>query len=184
MHDQPNGNCECGCGRRTPLARQTNTGRGWVKGQPIRFIKGHSGHKYRSGDRLIEQRWSIEDRGHATPCWIWLLHKDQTGYGKLMAGGSNRYAHRFYYERQYGPLPQHVHLDHLCRNRSCVNPEHLEPVSNAENSRRGANAKLSPEQVSEIRLLLAYGWFGSDIGPAYGVSAVQVSNIKNGKSWA
>lgn len=177
------GLCECGCGQPTRLARQTNRDRGWVKGQPIRFVKGHSGHKYREGERLGD-RWRIEDRGFRTPCWTWMLAKNHNGYGILMSGTRcAQVAHRYHYEQRHGSLPRHVHLDHLCRHRDCVNPDHLEPVSNAENSRRGANAKLDYGQVQEIRHLLRQGWLQADIGDAYGVSGASISYVNTGKTW-
>lgn len=178
------GICECGCGGQTAIAKQSVTSRGQIKGQPVRFIKGHSGHKYSSGETTITERWTIEDRGHDTPCWIWQLSLKGNGYGQLMAGGRNQPAHRYYYEQIHGALPRRMQLDHLCRVRRCVNPEHLEPVTNGENCRRGTNCKLRIEQVREIRSLLAQGWYQRDIGAAYGVSGVQVGNIANGKSWA
>ena len=54
-------------------------------------------------------------------------------------------AHRVYYERHVGPVPEGLELDHLCRNPGCVNPEHLEPVTHAENIRRGYQAKRERE---------------------------------------
>jgi hypothetical protein len=55
------------------------------------------------------------------------------------------------YERERDPIPAGLHLDHLCRVRDCVNPEHLEPVTNAENLRRGDGTKLTDEDVAAIR---------------------------------
>lgn len=178
------GLCECGCGGQTPLASQTHRAKGWIKGQPIRFIKGHSGHKYRIGDGAIADRWRIEDCGFETPCWVWLLAKKAGGYGNVMAEGRSQVAHRYYYEQIHGKLPRHTHLDHLCRNRACVNPDHLEPVTPAENSRRGSNAKVSLLEVQQIRSLMADGWRAKDIAYAFGISDVQVYNIRNRKSWA
>jgi hypothetical protein len=68
-----------------------------------------------------------------TACWQWTGHICQEGYGK--AGGA--YAHRLFYLALRGPIPDGSVLDHLCRNRSCVNPAHLEPVSAGENVLRG-----------------------------------------------
>lgn len=168
----------------TPIASRTVTSRGWVKGQPIRFIKGHSGHKYADGETAIQTRWIVEDRGHDTPCWVWQLATKNGGYGVLMADGRTQVAHRYYYEQIHGKLPRRAQLDHLCRVRLCVNPDHLEPVTNAENSRRGVNSKLTLGDVEQIRAWLAKGWSCTMLAASYGVTQQQISNIKLGKSWA
>lgn len=74
-------------------------------------------------------------------CWEWAGSKTAAGYGNLrLPSGANGYAHRVSFELTRGPIPAGMVLDHLCRNRACVNPEHLEPVSQLENVRRGASA--------------------------------------------
>ena len=73
-------------------------------------------------------------------CWLWIGYLDpQHGYGKWnpRSGGSPQHAHRVAYEQLVGPVPEGLHLDHLCRVRRCVNPDHLEPVTPRENNRRG-----------------------------------------------
>jgi hypothetical protein len=72
-------------------------------------------------------------------CWMWtacLNRKDGRGYGLFGAFGTQFLAHRFAYEALVGPIPEGMTIDHLCRNRRCVNPAHLEPVTNEENLRR------------------------------------------------
>lgn len=72
-------------------------------------------------------------------CWLW-AGALSTGYGSFRADDRSVYAHRWSYEYHVGPIPNGMQIDHLCRNRSCVNPGHLEPVTNAENARRGARS--------------------------------------------
>lgn len=69
-------------------------------------------------------------------CWVWLRGKCQ-GYGYFWNGRSHVRAHRFAYEHCIGPIPAGRELDHVCRNRACVNPAHLEPVPGRENILRG-----------------------------------------------
>lgn len=69
-------------------------------------------------------------------CWLWIGHRVQ-GYGSIRALGQQKRAHRLAFELLVGSVPDGMSLDHLCRNRACVNPTHLEPVSNRENVLRG-----------------------------------------------
>ena len=87
-------------------------------------------------DERFAAKYSIDENG----CWIWTAAKDGHGYGQFCTGGrrSKTAAHRWSYERHVGPIPAGLDLDHLCRVPACVNPEHLEPVTRAENTRRGA----------------------------------------------
>jgi hypothetical protein len=70
-------------------------------------------------------------------CWLWLGAVKNNGYGVIGMGGKIHHAHRVSYEREHGPIPAGLSIDHLCRTRSCVNPQHLEAVSQGENVRRG-----------------------------------------------
>jgi hypothetical protein len=71
-------------------------------------------------------------------CEEWAGAITSQGYGSIGGGTSKRYAHRVAYETAVGPIPAGTEIDHLCRNRRCVNPDHLEAVSHTENVRRGA----------------------------------------------
>ena len=70
-------------------------------------------------------------------CWLWTGAKYKAGYGHFsMAKGKDEGAHRIAYALMRGPIPDGLTLDHLCRNKSCVNPDHLEPCTRGENTMR------------------------------------------------
>ena len=130
-----------------------------------------------------------------TFCWIWTSTTTHDGYGRFSVEGKLVYAHRWAYEWFREPLPPFkaggLQLDHLCHNRACVNPAHLELVTGKENIRRGnggfgedaANHKLTEDQVLEIRARSAFGDTQKELGLRFGVSRPQISLIVNRKSW-
>ena len=75
-------------------------------------------------------------------CWVWTGAKNRQGYGSQRLDGKRPGAHRVVYEALVGPIPEGLELDHLCRNPSCVNPDHLEPVTHQENMRRGLSRRV------------------------------------------
>lgn len=72
-----------------------------------------------------------------TGCWQWSGALNRDGYGVLTVDRKPYRAHRFAYERLVGEIPDGLELDHLCRNRACVRPSHLEPVTPQVNTHRG-----------------------------------------------
>ena len=86
----------------------------------------------------IEGRvWQKIDKNNPNGCWVWTGAKARGGYGHINIGGKFPSAHRVVYEMIKGEIPEGLLLDHLCRNPSCVNPDHLEPVTHKENLKRG-----------------------------------------------
>jgi hypothetical protein len=101
--------------------------RGIRRGDAVRFRPGHNRRK-------STEPYAVDEAG----CWIWLRSLDSAGYGKAWDERAKRLviAHRLYYERAFGPIPDGLHIDHRCRVKRCVNPDHLEAVSVTENNRR------------------------------------------------
>jgi hypothetical protein len=113
------GLCRCGCGHLAPIATRNRRSKGWIKGEPKRYVSGHNNAK--SGPLYV-----VEERGYRTPCWVWQRFINPDGYGIARdESGKLRTAHKWFYEKKYGPVPEGLQLDHLCRLRRCVNAEHL-----------------------------------------------------------
>lgn len=88
----------------------------------------------------VERFWVKVDRSES--CWMWTAATNAYGYGYFRTPAGTRVAHRIAYELLVGPIPDGLQLDHLCRSRRCVNPQHLDPVTQAENLRRGLQGAL------------------------------------------
>lgn len=87
----------------------------------------------------FDAKW-VEDK--ETGCWNWTDHLDVKGYGRISVNAYPEVASRTAYRLYIGKIPDGLHIDHLCRNPSCVNPQHLEAVTNKENCRRGIVAEV------------------------------------------
>lgn len=127
-----------------------------------------------------EDKITIEDRGHSTPCHVWIGAHNSNGYGLVRVGDRVRTAHRLSYELEHGEIRAGLGLDHLCCVRACVNAAHLEPVTTAENNRRGSRTRLTPADVEEIRA--ASGVSNVKLADQYGVSPAWISRIRSGRS--
>lgn len=83
-----------------------------------------------------KERFDSKTRAGENGCVLWIGGDNGLGYGRFWFNGRTVYAHRWAYEHAFGAIPDGLHLDHLCRTPSCVNPDHLEPVTQRQNNYR------------------------------------------------
>lgn len=177
------GLCACGCGTPTKLAAFTNAARSLIKGQPTRFVHGHSAH---NGPAEFWPR--IPSHLGPDVCWPWPGPFDPDGYGSW--GGQK--VHRILCEQAQGPVPTGLNVLHSCDNPPCCNPAHLRPGTHTTNMRdmvirdresRPA-AKITPEVASVIRLRYAQGGISQRaLAQDAGLGQSQVSRIVNRHHW-
>lgn len=108
----------------------------------MRFLRGH-GRRF-ARRYPMDGSWEYRDCGYATPCWIWTGAYFDNGYACLHDRRKKKRAHRVIFERCLGrKIKPRMTLDHLCRVIACVNPEHMEEVTMAENIRRENLARVA-----------------------------------------
>ena len=165
--------CQCGCGE--PLAPALSTRRARGRSNPVRFLKGHR-------PRLLNPGHDVDP---TTGCWLWRGYVNpRTGYaGMMQHEGQPTVAHRAYYLRRHGEIPSGFQLDHLCRTRRCVNPDHLEPVLPKVNVRRSRATRLTEEQIDYVRRSIIAGRGCVEVAREIGVSHSMVSMIVARKRW-
>ena len=142
---------------------------------------------------MEERFWSKVDK--TGECWLWTGLKNEWGYGTTWRGGKNEKVHRISWILSGNTIPEGHVVRHKCRNRHCCNPEHLETGTQAENnadkirdgtSNRGVKnptAKLTEDQVREIRAKYASGALQKSLAEEYGVTQRTISYIITRKNW-
>lgn len=183
--DVPYGECWCGCKAKTKLARVSDAPKWEVRDCPRRYIHNHHRRSYVT-------EYKVVDTGYETPCWISNRGKMGEGYAVTWVDGKYVRTHKLFYEACYGLVPGGMFLDHLCVSRtkgragsvSCVNPDHLEPVTRTENNRRSRNTKLTIEKAREIRRLSAEDNLSQGkLAKNYGVNKKTIHDVLKNKIW-
>ncbi|KKL99549.1 hypothetical protein LCGC14_1813320 [marine sediment metagenome] len=87
--------------------------------------------------QTTQERFDVKYLKMADGCWHWVAQIAPNGYGRMQMGLKADLAHRVSYTLHKGPIPEDAQIDHLCRVRKCVNPDHLEAVTCQENLLRG-----------------------------------------------
>lgn len=161
--------CECGCGQFTFVREGGHGSR-----KPSRYLPGH--YKMMVGRQSLANYEEVE-AGYKTPCWLWRGVVNKDGY----ATSGKRLVHRTLYAEKHGAIPPNLECHHKCRNRSCVNPNHLEVTTHRGNIRQNSGVKLTAPKVREIR---RRGKSASELAEKFGVSVSTIYSIWQGDSWA
>jgi len=120
----------------------------------------------------FERFWVRVREDMMTGCWLWQGGRNAAGYGyfSLASGRRGAYlvrAHRWAYRLLVGPIPSWLEIDHLCRNRACVNPTHMELVTSVENIRRGENHNRNKTRCPAGHLYIAANTYVDRLGRRY-----------------
>lgn len=127
-------------------------------------------------ERILE-RVTKQDRGHGTPCWISDRAMNEAGYTKIGVRRRSYYTHRLAYEVFVGSIPESMHLDHLCRQPACCNPQHLEPVTPRENVMRGNSHVVA--QAAQTHCKYGHAYAEANTGVCAGKRYCRECNREN-----
>lgn len=187
----PYGYCHCGCGQKTRIAERNHTKLGFIKGEPIRFCKGH-----RESPPIEERFWMKVNKTDG--CWLWMGGKDGDGYGGFWLEGKPISAHRYSYQLNIGPIPEGLLVLHTCDQPACVNPAHFflgtkkdnaidrEQKGRSRDSRgekQGA-AKLTEVKVRQIFQDSKNGMSQKKIADKHAIHPSSVSKVLLKQVWA
>jgi hypothetical protein len=183
--------CACGCGKETRLAPGTVRRKGWVKGQPMRFLRGHG------RSRPVAQRfWEKVDE-----CWPWQASKCNYGYGQLEVNGRPMRSNRLTYELTHGSIPDELEALHTCNNPPCCNPAHIYAGTQTDNMQDAKKAgrlhkfalkpgtaypraKLDDDKVRFIRSAYAAGTVTlKQLGMQFNVTEQMIWLVVHRKKW-
>lgn len=179
--------CQCGCGQAIPV-RPGHYTYGVTK-----FLRGHNLNAPKAAE---DKFWPRVEKSDG--CWRWTGSLATKGYGRINLGGGVRVlAHRFSYELHFGKPPDDLFVCHRCDNPCCVNPAHLFLGTAADNTADAASkgrlrgqsgednckAKLTVEDVRQIRLLKRQGAKTATLAKRFCVSRFTIWDIVSGKTW-
>ena len=140
------GFCNCGCGERTSIAKQTDHKIGHIRGEHTFFLAGHS--RRANYDNLpFEER----DTGYETPCHLWTKRRTTKGYASWgdLGGQRNELVHRAVWEKANGPAPEGWTIHHKCRTRHCVRVDHLEALPHYAHEQAQLTARFEARQAQD-----------------------------------